>query len=64
MQVFVETLKESVQTPWNPTSSIALSLRQKIRQPYARMVRYLETEMTLSGKLNYTFLTKNSSFFF
>lgn len=44
------SLKESVQISWNPTRLRVALLRDEIKQPYAHAVRYLETEMTVSGK--------------
>lgn len=35
--------------PWNPTKLIASQMREKIQQPYARRIRYLSNELTLSG---------------
>ncbi|XP_012288698.1 uncharacterized protein LOC105704225 [Orussus abietinus] len=35
---------------WNPAKVIAPALRKKIQQPYARTVRFLHNEITLSGE--------------
>ncbi|XP_058790692.1 uncharacterized protein LOC131663927 isoform X2 [Phymastichus coffea] len=35
---------------WNPTKLIASQMREKIQQPYARRIRYLSNELTLSDE--------------
>ncbi|OXU28567.1 hypothetical protein TSAR_005598 [Trichomalopsis sarcophagae] len=40
----------SLNFPWNPTKLIAPLMRQKIQQPYARRVRFLSNELTLSDE--------------
>lgn len=49
--------------PWNPTKLIAPQMRQKIQQPYARRIRYLSNELTLSG-LVFFFLSLNNAISF
>lgn len=41
---------------WNPTKLMAPQMREKIQQPYAHTVRFLQNVMAFAGMYNYIFI--------